>query len=81
MNRDSDQIDRLERKVRILEEMFEQSSRESFIDSQRRSLINSLLGLSPHANNLDTLLNDTLKTLLSFSFLQIENWGAIFLYD
>ena len=81
MNRDSKQIDRLERKVRILEEMFEQSSREAFIDSQRRSLINSLLGLSLHANNLDTLLNDTLQTLLSCSFLQIENWGAIFLYD
>ncbi len=81
MDRDSSQIDRLERKVRILEEMFEQSSREAFIDSQRRSLINTLLGLSLHAKDLDLLLNDFLQTLLSCNFLQIERWGAIFLYD
>ncbi len=80
-NMNSSRIDRLQRKVRILEEMFEQSSREAFIDNRRRALINSLLGLSLHAKDQDTLLNDALQALLSCNFLQIENWGAIYLYD
>ncbi len=79
MGSDPGKIDRLRRKVRLLEEMFEQSSRQAFIDGQRRQLITSLLRLSLHAKNVDQLLQDTLSSLLSCNFLQIENWGAIFL--
>ena len=81
MGGDRRKIDRLRRKVRLLEEMFEQSSRRSFIDSQRRQLITTLLELSLHARSVDHLLEETLGALLSCNFLQIENWGAIFLAD
>ncbi len=79
MGGDPGKLDRLRRKVRLLEEMFEQSSRRAFIDGQRRQLITTLLELSLHARSVDQLLQDTLTSLLSCNFLQIENWGAIFL--
>ncbi len=81
MGSDPRTIDRLRRKVRLLEEMFEQSNRRSFIDAQRRQLITSLLELSLHVQSVDHLLQGTLDSLLSCNFLQIENWGAIFLAE
>ncbi len=81
MGSDPGKTERLRRKVRLLEEMFEQSSRQSFIDSQRRQLITTLLELSLHAKSVEHLLQGTLDSLLSCNFLQIENWGAIFLAE
>ncbi len=74
-------IDRLGTKVRILEEMLEEYSREVYIEAQRRSAINRLLTLSLRAVSVDALLSGFLQTLLALDFLSIENQGAVFLVD
>lgn len=77
----ADRARRLERKVRILEEMLEERSRASYLEGQRRDSLNSLLHLSILTRERGQFLESALEILLAQEFLNIENSGAVFLVE
>ncbi len=74
-------IDRLTRKIEILEAMIEDNSRQAYYETIRRSTVNTLLEVSLKANDIDSFFALVLDLLFSVETLNIEKKGAIFLYD
>ena len=74
-------IDRLTRKVSILEAMIEDRSRQAYYEELRRSIINALLQVSLREDDVDNFLAKALELFFSMETLRIEKKGAIFLYD
>ena len=81
MDRQQKIVDRLTRKVAILEEMLEKSSRDSFVEAQQRNSLNALLHLSLLELPLADILGSSIDILLAQDFLNIENKGCIFLVN
>ncbi len=74
-------ISRLGRKVKILETMIEDHSREAYSENVKRSIINSILELSLKTNNKTIFLQRLLDMLVNTDILQIKGKGAMFLLD
>ena len=74
-------INRLTRKMAVLESMIEDRSRDAYYEQLRRSIINALLEVSLREDNIDSFLSKTLELLFSMETLNIEKKGAIFLFD
>ena len=74
-------INRLTRKMAVLESMIEDRSREAYYGELRRSIINALLEVSLREDDVDSFLSKTLGLLFSMETLNIEKKGAIFLFD
>ena len=71
-------INRLTRKIKLLESMIEDHSRQDYYELNRRSTINALLELSLNAEKTDDFLFLVLELLFSVEPLSIEKKGAIF---
>jgi PAS domain S-box-containing protein len=74
-------INRLTRKIEILESMIEDRSRQAYYEATRRSTINALLELSLKADDIDNFLSQVLELLFSVEALSIDPKGAVFLFD
>ncbi len=72
-------IERLTRKLHVLEGMLEDRSREAYQEAQQRAVMNSLLLLSLREPAIEMLLNSALEIIMAVDFLSIENKGCIFL--
>ncbi|MEW6428421.1 MAG: PAS domain-containing protein [Thermodesulfobacteriota bacterium] len=76
-DRSGRRLERLERKVAILEEMLEERSRESYFEGERRNALNALLQLSLTGACQATLLQGFFDILLEADFLRIGRFGTI----
>ncbi len=74
-------INRLTRKIKLLESMVEDRSRHDYYELTRRSTINGLLELSLRVEKTDDFLSLVLELLFSAESLSIDKKGAIFLFD
>lgn len=74
-------INRLTRKIAVLESMIEDRSRQAYFEELRRTIINALLEVSLKEDDVDNFLAKTLDLLFSMETLRIEKKGAIFLFN